>query len=87
MLNLNMIMSVDIKTPKPTGNFISLFEPKLRTIAGEQDFKCFKIDSFAASFMHLKLRRDHNRCHGGGEARQGWGYRMVNKIMCSPEGG
>lgn len=49
-----------------------------------------EMDSFAMSFMHLVLRREHKEDYtevGGSTARWGMDYRIVNKITCSLEGG
>ena len=44
--------------------------------------------SFAVSFMHLKLRREHKEdTRRWQKAKQGLNYRIVNKIACSLKGG
>ena len=74
--------TLDVGTPKGVESFYrSLFESNWGHHAGEQDLKCSKeSNSFAASFMHLRLRRE---VKGLLEVRKGKveiGHRTVNKI-------
>lgn len=48
--------------------------------------KCFQEWQFAASVMHLELRRELRK-RTGEKARRGSTYRRVKEILCFLEGG
>lgn len=55
---------------------------------GSKLSSAFQSDSFTVYFMHLELKKEQKKDYMKvGQTGLGLGYKMVNKIMCSLEGG
>lgn len=62
----------------------SLFDPNWGHVPGNKVSGAPANNSVEAAFVHLKSRRGHTRRGTG--SKVGMDYRMINRIMCPPEG-